>query len=200
MRDCRTDTQWTQGYAVLSDAGEFITAASIETVLGNDEETAGFEIEAYQSILDYLDETMFTSYDRQRMIAASHEIEDRAWRIGSGSVHAGFQMLSTLEPQIDTYEQLADRNSLSVRVYAAPEGEIPDHETVSFISNAPRSENRAHSTGSRRTIPTPSIGSSIISSRTTPSRSPIPISTHSRWTVGDFQLSAIFNHTRAPSQ
>lgn len=121
-----------QGYAVLSDEGDFITAASVETVLGNDGDTFDFETEAYRPILDHLDETTFTSYDRQQMVAASHEIEDRAWRIGSGTVHAGFQTLSTLESQIDAYERLADRNSLAVHVYAAPEGEIPDHETVSL--------------------------------------------------------------------
>lgn len=53
-----------RGYAVLSDAGEFITAASVETVLGNDDDTFDFETEAYRPIFDHLDETMFTSYDR----------------------------------------------------------------------------------------------------------------------------------------
>lgn len=121
------------GYAVLSNEEEFITAAKVGAVLGTDDEAmSGYEMEAYRPILDHLDETTFTSYDTDQMIAASHEIEDRAWRIGSGTVHAGFQTLSALESQIDIYEQLADQESLAVHVYAFPDGEIPDRENVTL--------------------------------------------------------------------
>lgn len=115
-----------QQYVVLSDGEEFITATDIETVLG----TAGTapQTDAYRPILDNLDETTFTSYDIDQMDAASHEIEDRAWRIGSGTVYAGFGTVSALESQIDTYEQLADKKPLSVHLYAFPDSEIPAHD------------------------------------------------------------------------
>lgn len=113
-----------RGYVVLSKDGEFITATSIDALFDatTQEENGG----AYRPILDHLDETMFTSYDTSQMVAASREIEDRAWRIGSGTIHAGFGTLSVLESQLSTYEQLSGR--LSVHLYGSPDTEIPAHE------------------------------------------------------------------------
>lgn len=124
-----------QEFVVLGNNEEFITAASVDEVLGRkktDDISPGFEKEAYRPILDHLDETLFTSYDIEQMISASREIEDRAWRIGKGTVRAGFQTLSALDVQINTYEQLARREDLDVHVYAFPDVEIPDHENVSL--------------------------------------------------------------------
>jgi hypothetical protein len=118
-------------FAVLSNEGEFVTAADLETVLSPDEGKTdpSFEGEPYQPILDHLDETLFTSYDIGQMVAASREIEDRAWRIGKGSLHSGFQRLSILSDQMDIYEQLAEKDSLDVHAYAVPDADVPDHDT-----------------------------------------------------------------------
>ncbi len=110
-------------FAVLSRDGEFITA------LGLDEVHAAPARE--ESVLDHLDETLFTSYSIRQMFLASREIEDRAWRIGSGSLHAGFQTLSVLSGQIEAYNQLGQYSDLAVHAYAAPDGEdasIPNHD------------------------------------------------------------------------
>lgn len=117
-------------FVVLSDDDEFLTAASLTEVLGRPEteREPGFDDEAHQPILDHLDETMFTSYDTGQMVAASREIEDRAWRIGSGRLHSGFQRLSVLETQMDVYTKLADKD-LEVHVYASPDGKVPQHDT-----------------------------------------------------------------------
>ena len=127
----RTPSGKPDSFVVLSDDGEFVTAADIETVLSTDNVRTepGFEGEPYRPILDHLDETMFTSYDIGQMVAASREIEDRAWRIGKGSLHSGFQRLSILREQMDIYEQLAERGSLDVHAYAAPDTDVPDHDT-----------------------------------------------------------------------
>lgn len=121
-----------QEFVVLGINEAFITATSVDTVLGRDDSGSGFETDAYRPILDHLDETLFTSYDMSQMISASHEIEDRAWRIGQGTIHAGFQTLSALNSQIDIYEQLARPDDLSVYVYAFPDTEIPDHEDITL--------------------------------------------------------------------
>jgi DICT domain-containing protein len=116
-------------YVVLSRGEEFVTAASVSEVLGPKERTdPEFDEENYRPILDHLDETMFTSYDTGQMVAASREIEDRAWRMGSGRLYAGFQTLSTLNGMVDVYEQLASRNGLEVHAYAYPDVDPPDHE------------------------------------------------------------------------
>lgn len=113
-----------QEYVVLSKDGAFITAVSVDTLFDSTADEEGGR--SYRPILDHLDETMFTSYDTSQMVSASREIEDRAWRIGSGTIHAGFGTLSVLESQLSTYEQLAGQ--LCVHLYGHPDTEIPPHE------------------------------------------------------------------------
>lgn len=117
-------------FVVLSDDEEFLTAAGLDDVLGQPDtkRKPEFDGEAHRPILDHLDETMFTSYDTDQMVAASREIEDRAWRIGSGRLHSGFQRLSVLGTQLDVYTQLANKD-LEVHAYASPDGPVPQHDT-----------------------------------------------------------------------
>ncbi|MFC7155143.1 DICT sensory domain-containing protein [Halomarina halobia] len=132
-------------YVVLSEDEEFLTAADVDDLVNPRRATEPhFERDSpYRPILDHLDETMFTSYDTRQMIAASREIEDRAWRVGSGELHAGFQKLSVLGTQLDVYEQLGGRRNLDVHAYAVPDGEVPDHE--SFTVHVERSREIANS-------------------------------------------------------
>jgi hypothetical protein len=136
VRTERTESGRPRAFVVLSTGGEteeesFVTAASLEDVLGAGDPTEpGFDDASYRPILDHLDETMFTSYDTRQMVAASREIEDRAWRLGKGSLHAGFQYLSILEDQMDVYERLASKERLDVHAYAYPDREtVPKHDT-----------------------------------------------------------------------
>jgi DICT domain-containing protein len=127
----RTESGRPEAFVVLSDDGEFVTAAAAGTVLDPDDERTdpGFDGDTYRPVLDHLDETMFTSYDIGQMVAASREIEDRAWRIGKGSLYSGFQRLSILRDQMDIYERLAEKDGLDVHAYAVPDTEVPDHDT-----------------------------------------------------------------------
>lgn len=126
----RTPSEKPAAFVVLHDGDEFVTAASLSDVLDPARATdPPFEDAAYAPILDHLDETMFTSYDTRQLVAASREIEDRAWRIGRGALHAGFQRLSILETQLDVYERLADRDGLAVHAYAAPDVDVPSHDS-----------------------------------------------------------------------
>ena len=126
-------------YVVLGTDEEFLTAVSVEDVLNPTREAEPhFGPDRGSPILDHLDGTMFTSYDTRQMIAASREIEDRAWRVGSGALHAGFQRLSTIETQLDVYEQLGTRENLAVHAYGYPDVEMPAHEA--FTVHAQRTE------------------------------------------------------------
>jgi DICT domain-containing protein len=110
-------------YAVLSSDGEFLTAIDVSDVLAPTTDVAPeFTRETYEDVLDELDETMFTSYDTGRMVAASKEIEDRAWRGAVGELHAGFQTCSRFASQAAVYDHIAERGSLEVHVYAHPDG------------------------------------------------------------------------------
>ncbi len=130
VTEADTDSGRPAAFAVLAEDGAFVTAAAVEDVIAPAAETdPAFDDESYSPILDHLDETMFISYDIEQMIAASREIEDRAWRIGSGTLHSGFQRLSILADQIDVYERLAGKGELAVHAYAAPDADVPDHDS-----------------------------------------------------------------------
>jgi len=94
--------------------------AEVPTGPGN----VGIDDTDYRQLLQHLKETTFTSYDRERMLQASREIEERAHRLGTGTVAAGFQLASLLEDQASTYRTLADRG-LDTAVYATPDEEPP---------------------------------------------------------------------------
>ncbi|WP_434522599.1 DICT sensory domain-containing protein [Halorubrum sp. AS12] len=135
-------------FAVLARDGEFVTAVTVDELLprpggdgarsSGDREGAaaddgpGAEVgtgeRVGRPVLDHLDETMFTSYSREDMVAASREIEDRAWRVGDGELHAGFQTLDVLTGEADTYDLLGEKERLDVHAYAADEGDAPDVE------------------------------------------------------------------------
>jgi DICT domain-containing protein len=146
----RTHSGGPGGFAVLTtetDDGqdEFVTATSVEATLSDGGQgTPKADRASARPILDHLDETMFTSYDTKDMVAASREIEDRAWRLGKGQVHAGFQNLSTLDAQMEIYEPLADKDRLEVHAYAYPDEEVPRHDSELTI-HVERAEEIEHS-------------------------------------------------------
>jgi hypothetical protein len=115
-------------YVVLGEDDDFLTAAGVQSLLSDAETRPGFESASYESVLDHLDETMFTSFSKGRMLAASREIEDRAWRVGAGELHSGFQTVSVLKGELDVYERLGSRDDLNVHAYAYPDTDLPDCE------------------------------------------------------------------------
>ena len=109
----------TSGEAVLAS----VDARALQSLVGGG---AGGRRPAYLELLEHLDETTFTSYDRRQMLHASREIEDRAWRVGEGVLHAGFQRLSTFHEQADVYRELGKMGDLSIHVYGAPDADPPE--------------------------------------------------------------------------
>ena len=119
--------EWTDGdpRAVLSDdSAELATvgADALRELASRDLHEVG-EAAPYSPLLAHLDGTTFTSYDRRQMTMASREIEDRAWRANEGGLHSGFQVLSNVEDERNTYEQLA-AGGLDVHVYGAPDEDL----------------------------------------------------------------------------
>ena len=192
-----------EAFAVLARDEEFVTAVTVDELLPrpggvgdgesgdggsgvrSSEDGASSGGRVGEPVLDHLDETMFTSYSRADMVAASREIEDRAWRVGNGELHAGFQTLDVLTGEADTYDLLGEKERLDVHAYAADEGNAPDveHYTVHVGETAeiretwfvaydgggyddasarcsPRNARRASSTDSGATTPRRSITSS----------------------------------------
>jgi len=130
-------------FLTLSDSDSVYTATAIDSFyesLEDADDVLGQD--AAGGVLDHLDETLFTSWSIERMVAASREIEDRAWRVGEGSLHAGFQTLSTLEGECERYERLGD-TAVDVHAYAVPDIDPPDR--TAFRLHLDRSEEIADS-------------------------------------------------------
>lgn len=121
--------------AVLSNDREVLVRVDIETLRElvdyspAQSDGIGVSDVKYEAILGHLKETTFTSYDTEQMLYASREIEDRACRVGNGTIHAGFQRCSVLADQQDIYTDLA-RRGLDVHAYAVPDTTPPDLGTT----------------------------------------------------------------------
>ncbi|ESP88613.1 DICT sensory domain-containing protein [Candidatus Halobonum tyrrellensis] len=120
------------GYAVLSDEDDHAVLAAVDLrdLEGAAEATAGVgEPRTFSGLLEHLDDTTFTSYDTEQMLAATREMEDRAWRKGTGELHAGFQRVGALRQQKAVYEDLAKKR-LDIHAYCTPAADVPSVEGV----------------------------------------------------------------------
>jgi len=125
-----------ENFAVLEVDGIVLATVDVAALDGlldaAPSEGLGFETGDYDEVLRHLQEATFTSYDRPRMLEATREIEDRAFRVGHGHLRAGFQTLNRLAKQRDRYVELA-RRGLDVTVYATPNGDRPELPGVDVV-------------------------------------------------------------------
>jgi DICT domain-containing protein len=89
------------------------------------------EESSFGTFLDLLDNTLFRAGERRSLLATSREFEDRAWRVGEGTLHAAFQRPDAFLAQRPVYERLAE-TELDVHLYAATEWNVstPDGTTT----------------------------------------------------------------------
>lgn len=66
--------------------------------------------------LELFEATLFHSERRRSLLATSREFEDRAWRVGEGRLHTGFQRPDAVADQWVVYERLAE-TGLDVHLY-----------------------------------------------------------------------------------
>lgn len=85
----------------------------------------GFAGAGYRALFEVLSETVFASLDRRQLLAAAREIEDRAWRVGRGTLRVGFQALSAMRAQVPLYARLGDETDLDVHVYGDDDWQPP---------------------------------------------------------------------------
>lgn len=128
------------GFAVLALDGEYLAAVDTGTLrdlmegVPTGPEGVGIDDSEYHDLLQYLKETTFTSYDKGQMIQASREIEDRAYRVGSGNLYAGFQYASIFRDQETTYEGLAE-TGVDVVTFASPDVDPPEPRGVTVVAD-----------------------------------------------------------------
>lgn len=110
------------GFVTVRQGERFLGSVPLDTVATLYEPPAGAvdtdpsDHGALGPLLDLLDDTLFRSFERRQLLAATREIEDRAWRSGRGELHAGFQRPAALAAQRRNYRRLAE-SDLDVHVY-----------------------------------------------------------------------------------
>jgi hypothetical protein len=87
-----------RGFVVVRDDGgslEAIPLAELRTLQEPPIVPPPWELddlgEGHRTVFDLLDDTAFASLDRRQLLAASREVEEYAWRVGAGALHASFQ-------------------------------------------------------------------------------------------------------------
>ncbi|MCU4925249.1 histidine kinase [Halobacteria archaeon AArc-dxtr1] len=109
------------------ETGEFSGALSLETfnAILSPEISAPWEPADAGADLHvlfrFLDETIFTAYDRRQMLATTREIEERAWRVDDGTLYVGFQRVAAFKAQFPIYERFAHDSDVSVRIFVEDE-------------------------------------------------------------------------------
>ena len=115
-------------FVVIETGGEFAGVVSLADVEGLIEppirrpESGEGVSEGYRVFFDVLDDTVFTSLRRTELLAVSGEIEERAYRVGTGTLHTAFQRAAAFRSRADVYRVLAAETDLDIDVYAADDG------------------------------------------------------------------------------
>ncbi len=84
----------------------------------------------------FLENTIFTSYDRRQLLAVSREIEERAWRTGAGAMFVGFQNTAAFRAQLPVYERLVRECDLTVTVFVENEWRGETVDGIDVVSDA----------------------------------------------------------------
>ncbi|WP_266075793.1 DICT sensory domain-containing protein [Haladaptatus caseinilyticus] len=91
-----------------------------------------FDSSRFRDLLSLLDRTLFSSFDRRQMLGTSREIEDRAWRVGRGELHVGFQSLNAFQAQVPVYRRLADETDLAIHIYGESDWQPPQVRNITY--------------------------------------------------------------------
>jgi hypothetical protein len=119
-------------FVVVSEDGEYVGSvdvAALDRLVNpeiHDPGTRELAESELRYLFDLLDDTVFSSLDRRRLLAASREIEDRAARVGRGTLAVGFQRLSAMESQLPIYLDLGGIADLDVHAFGAADWEPPE--------------------------------------------------------------------------
>lgn len=93
----------------------------------------------HRVLLEALDDTVFASMDRGHLLAVSREIEDRAYRVGRGTLRVAFQAPATFDPQADRYRRLAAETDLDIHLNGVG---TRIEQAIEGVTSHPRTDDR----------------------------------------------------------
>ncbi|WP_324662662.1 DICT sensory domain-containing protein [Haloarcula sediminis] len=125
-------------FLAIEKRGEFAGALPLEAVgdllappLARPGDSADAS-EGYQVLFEALDETVYRALNRRQLLAVSREIEDRAYRSGTGELRVSFQRFSAFESQLPVYRRLAADTSVDIHLYGAPDWTPPEIAGITY--------------------------------------------------------------------
>jgi hypothetical protein len=86
----------------------------------------------YRALFAILERTVFTGMNRRELLAVSREIEDRAFRVGEGTLQVSFQTFSTFRSQIAVYRTLGAETSLDIHIHGVGDWTPPAISGVTY--------------------------------------------------------------------
>ncbi len=125
-------------FLVLEGNGEFAGAialadleALLEPPLVRPGERDGVS-SGYRVLFELLENQAFTTMERTQLLAVSREIEDRAFRVGTGELRVSFQTRPSLDSQTDVYRHLAAETDLDIHIYGVAGWNLPPIPDVTY--------------------------------------------------------------------
>ncbi|WP_096388945.1 DICT sensory domain-containing protein [Halopenitus persicus] len=88
--------------------------------------------EGYRALFAILERTVFTGMNRRELLAVSREIEDRAFRVGDGTLHVSFQTFSTFRSQTAVYRTLGTETNLDIHIHGVEDWTPPAIPGVTY--------------------------------------------------------------------
>ena len=88
--------------------------------------------EGYRVLFDVFENTVVTGVRRRELLAVSREIEDRAYRVGEGTLRVSFQALSAFRSQTDVYRTLATETELDIHIHGTDDWTPPTIPGVTY--------------------------------------------------------------------
>ena len=88
--------------------------------------------EGYRVLFDVLEKMVFSGMNRRELLAVSREIEDRAYRVGEGTLRVNFQTLSTFRSQTAVYRTLATETDLDIHIHGLDDWTPPTITGITY--------------------------------------------------------------------
>ncbi|EMA70755.1 sensor protein [Halorubrum aidingense JCM 13560] len=92
--------------------------------------------EGYRVLFEILERTVFFGMNRRDLLAVSREIEDRAFRVGEGTLWVSFQTLSTFRSQTEVYRTLGAETDLEIHIFGVEDWTPPPISGITYHAEA----------------------------------------------------------------
>lgn len=86
----------------------------------------------YHVLFEIFDRTVFSGMNRRELLTVSREIEDRAFRVGEGTLRVCFQKLSAFKSQIEVYRTLGTETNLNIQIHGVGDWIPPEITGITY--------------------------------------------------------------------